>query len=83
MLTRNYIVRIYAQSPYLDGNVTTERDSFHFGREKDMAFPIGRSDIEKRIANIARDAFKDVVQVRYEKKRKQLESYAGTRLFML
>lgn len=78
---RNYIVRFYVQGKYLDANVTTERDSFNFGKDSDAIYPVSGSDIDLRIAEIARDEFRDDVTVRFAKKKERVEKYAAENIW--
>jgi hypothetical protein len=72
---RNYIVKAYVFSSYLDRNVSLERGGFEFKMENDVLFGISQVDIEKRAAIIARDAVGSDIAIRQEKKRERVQSY--------
>jgi hypothetical protein len=72
---RNYIVKAYVFSPYLDQNVSLERGGFEFQMENDLLFGISQVQIESRSANIAKDAVGSDIAVRQEKKRERIQSY--------
>ena len=72
---RNYIIKAYVFSSYLDRNVSLERGGFEFSMETDLLFGISQSDIEKNAANIARSAVSEDMMLRQEKKRERVQSY--------
>jgi hypothetical protein len=72
---RNYIVRAYVFSSYLDHNVSLERGGFEFQMENDIQHGISQADIERHAANIAKDAIGSEIKVRQEKKRERVQSY--------
>lgn len=72
---RNYIVKAYVFSPYLDRNVSLERGGFEFQMEKDLFFGISQVEIESSSANIAKDAVGSDIAIRQEKKRDRVQSY--------
>lgn len=72
---RNYIVKAYVFSPYLDRNVSLERGEFEFQRESDVLLGISQDDIESRSAAIAKDAVGSDIAVRQEKKKERVQSY--------
>ncbi|MCK4235933.1 MAG: sensor histidine kinase, partial [Candidatus Krumholzibacteria bacterium] len=72
---RNYIVKAYVFSRYLDQNVSLERGGFEFQMENDLLLGISQVDIESRSANIAKDAVGSNIAVRQEKKRERVQSY--------
>ena len=73
--TKNFTIKVYVQGEYLDENVNTERDSFAFGKEKDILFDISERDIYKEAALIAKDLFKDDIEKRFKEKKKKVEHY--------
>lgn len=75
---QNYIVHYYIQGDYLDEEVTTERDNYNFAIKTDnlSLYPATSEDIERVVANIAKDKFGDEVQVRFNNKKHKVESYA-------
>lgn len=72
---RNYIVKAYVFSPYLDRNVSLERGEFEFQMESDVLLGISQIDIESRSASIAKDAVGSDIAIRQEKKRERVQSY--------
>ena len=72
---RNYIVKAYVFGLYLDQNVSLERGGFEFAMENDLIHGIAQSDVEKRTAEIARDAVDSEMRSRKEKKRERVQSY--------
>lgn len=76
--TRNYIVHFYVQGDYLNEQVTTERDGFNFDDLPDSMglFPVGKLDIERAMANVAKEKFGEEVRTRFENKKEKIESYA-------
>ena len=75
---RNYIVKAYVFGPYLDANVSLERGGFEFPKDVDLHFPVSQTDIEKAAAQIGRDALGQAVQVRQEKKQRDVLDYVET-----
>lgn len=72
---RNFIVKAYVFSPYLDRNVSLERGEFEFKMESDVLLGISQADIEYQAANISKDAVGSDIAVRQEKKRERVQSY--------
>lgn len=72
---RNYIVKAYVFSSYLNQNVSLERGGFEFQMENDLLFGISQGQIEIRSADIAKDAIGPDIAVRQEKKRERIKSY--------
>ena len=72
---RNYIVKAYVFSSYLNQYVSLERGGFEFQMENDLLLGISQVQIESRSANIAKDAIGSDIAVRQEKKRTRIKSY--------
>lgn len=73
---KNYIIKAYVQGGYLDENVDVERESFNFEKEKSSPFyEFSQSDIESKVAEIAKQIFSDEVVSREEKKKKAIREY--------
>lgn len=72
---RNYIVKAYVFSTYLDQNVSLERGGFEFQMENDVLFGISQVEIESWSANIAKDAVGSDVAIRQEKKIERVQAY--------
>jgi Histidine kinase-, DNA gyrase B-, and HSP90-like ATPase len=72
---RNYIVKAYVFSPYLDRNVSLERGGFEFQMEDDLLQGVSQVDIEKQSARIAKDAVGLEILVRQDRKKERIQSY--------
>lgn len=72
---KNYIVRAYVFSPYLDRYVSLERGGFEFQMENDLQNGISQVDIERHSAMIAKEAVGLDIRGRQEKKRERVQSY--------
>lgn len=72
---RNYIIKAYVFSPYLDQHVSLERGEFEFLMENDIFLGISQAEIESRSANIAKNAVGSDIVARQEKKRARVQSY--------
>jgi hypothetical protein len=76
---RNYIVKAYVFSSYLDRNVSLERVGFEFEMENDVIYGISQVDIEKKVADIAKKAVGTEILVRQERKREAVQSYVDSK----
>lgn len=72
---RNYIIKAYIFSPYLDRNVSLERGGFEFAMENDLLLGIGQTEIERNAAIIAKDAMGTYISLRQEKKKERVQAY--------
>lgn len=72
---KNYIIKAYVFSKYLDDNVALERGEFNFKRESDLIFGISQNQVESRAAQIAKAAVGDEILTRQEKKKARVQSY--------
>ena len=72
---RNYIVKAYVFSDYLDNSVSLERGGFEFGKRSDMLHPVGQEDVEGKAAEITRIAVGEEITVRQEKKLQRVKAY--------
>jgi hypothetical protein len=72
---RNYIIKSYVFSSYLDRNVSLERGGFEFSTERDLFYGIGQYEIEKATAEITRNAVGVEITSRQEKKRDLVKTY--------
>jgi len=72
---RNYIVKAYVFSSFLDATVSLERGDFRFQKNNDLEFGISESDIEKEAARIAQSAIGTEIATRQDKKRDRVFSY--------
>ena len=72
---RNYIIKAYVFSPYLDRNVSLERGGFEFQMERDLLLGIAQGEIESDAALIAKEAMGPDIINRQEKKRECVQTY--------
>jgi hypothetical protein len=72
---RNYVIKAYVFSQYLDQHVSLERGGFEFEMENDLFFGISQFDIESKAAIIAKEAVGSDIKYRQEKKRERFQSY--------
>ena len=72
---RNYIIKAYVFSSYLDSNVSLERGGFEFAMENEALLGISQSMIDKSAAKIAREAVGNDITLRQEKKKTRVQSY--------
>ncbi|WP_428409074.1 ATP-binding protein [Hyphococcus sp.] len=75
---RNYIIKAYVSSPFLDSNVSLERGGFEFPNDEDLMHPTSQTEIEQTAAALARDALGDTITARQEKKRQRVQNYVET-----
>lgn len=78
---RNYIIKAYVFSNYLDKNVSVERGGFNFKKEPDgntdLCGEITQFDIESNAAKLAKSIFNDEVSTRSEKKIAAIQQYVS------
>ena len=74
-IEKNYIVKAYVFSEYLDDNVSLERGGFEFQKDNDLILGISQSDIENAAAQIAREAVGDDIVARQERKVARVYAY--------
>lgn len=72
---KNYVIKAYVFGKYLDDNVAFERGGFDFQKENDLVLGISQSEIETKVANIAKEAVGSDVTARQEKKVERVNSY--------
>ncbi|ALC17790.1 hypothetical protein DSOUD_3064 [Desulfuromonas soudanensis] len=72
---RNYIVKAYVFSPYLDRNVSLERGGFEFQMESDLTLGIGQTQIEHDTALIARETMGADITFRQQRKKERVQTY--------
>ena len=72
---RNYIIKAYVFSPYLDRHVSLERGGFEFAMENELFLGIAQIDIEKAAADIAQEAVGSDIALRQERKRERVQTY--------
>lgn len=77
-ISRNYIIRSYVLSDYLDVNVSTEREGFDFDKNNsDIYYPFSQVEIERSASELTRNVFGDDVSTRIEKKTKRIKEYVN------
>ena len=74
---QKYILRYYVYGEYLDENVNNERTDFYFADSPNLEYPIGKHDIESKIAEEAKRKMKSEVTTRFEKKKEAFRQYAN------
>ena len=75
---RNYIIKTYILGKYLDENVSLEREAFDFPKDsKDIYFPFGQADIERKASEISKESFGEDVQIRVQKKTELIRNYVN------
>lgn len=76
---KNYVVKTYILGDYLDLNVSVERESFNFGKDKpDQYYPLTQLAIEQESANVTKKIFDEDVKTRALKKAKRINEYVST-----
>lgn len=67
-----FIVKAYVTGDYLDVHVDRERVSFRFGKRSDGVYPIGRIDIESKVAEILKEKYSKEFTTERRKKEEKL-----------
>jgi len=76
---RNYIIKTYVFSPYLNSHVSLERGDFTFQKDNDMFHGISQTDIETRASEITKEAIIDEISLRQNKKQARINTYIEER----
>lgn len=79
IVDKNFTLKVYVFGRFLDKFVSLERGGFEFQKENDAIYGISQSDIEKRAADLAKEAVNSEVQARFEKKVKKVNDYVKER----
>lgn len=75
-IRKNYIVKVYVVGSYLNDNVSIERETFNFEKDKySDLYPYSQTDIEKGAADKVRELFNNEVKVREGKKVSRITEY--------
>lgn len=74
---KNYIIKTYVFSEYLDNNVSLERVGFNFPNHSDLFNPISQENVELKAAEITKRLLMDDFSSRFEKKSKRVEQYVN------
>ncbi len=78
LVKKNYIIKTYVLGGYLDKNVSLERESFNFDKEKaDVLYIFSQSEIEWSAAKATKEVFNSEVKLRIEKKQKRIFQYVN------
>lgn len=73
---RNFIIKAYVLSEYLDNNVDLARLSFRFGKsDTKLLFPFSQEDIEKKVSEIIESEFNNELTPRQEKKKAMVKNF--------
>lgn len=72
---RNYVIKTYVFSDYLNSHVSLERGGFEFQKENDALYGISQSQIERSAADLTAEAVSSEVLTRQKRKALQVESY--------
>jgi hypothetical protein len=76
VIRKNYIIKVYVIGKYLDDNVSLERETFNFDKEKrDKLYEFSQTDIEIGAADVVRNEFVNEVKVREGKKVAKILEY--------
>jgi hypothetical protein len=75
---RNYVVKTYVFSDYLNEHVSLERGGFEFQKDNDALFGISQTQIEREAAELTRLAIASEVASRQERKAAQVATYVET-----
>ena len=74
---KNYIIKAYVFSEYLDDNVSLERGGFEFQIDNDLLLGVSQSDIESAAARIATEAVGEDIVARQERKVERVRAYVN------
>jgi hypothetical protein len=72
---RNYIVKAYVFSSFLDRHVSLERGSFDLDSAGEALYGFGQTDIEQSAAEIAKEALGTDITIRQQKKKENVQAY--------
>lgn len=75
---RNFIIKTYVMSNYLDENVSLERVGFYFQNESNLYYSISQANIETKAAEITKQSLLDEFTTRFEKKQTIITNYVDT-----
>jgi hypothetical protein len=74
-ISRNYIIKTYVFSDYLDEHVSLERGAFDFVKNSDLLNGISQEEIEARAAMITKDSVIEDISSRQDKKIAHIKEY--------
>ncbi len=73
--TRNFILKVYVFSCFLDENVSLERGNFDFSKESDLQYGISQVQIEEQAVKTAHEVVCEEVNKRTSKKQRLVVGY--------
>ena len=73
--SRNFILKAYVFSDFLDRRVSIERGSFDLAPTDDDLFAIQQDQIEEAAAEIAKSALGEEITTRQDRKKKKIQAY--------
>ena len=73
--TRNFILKVYVFSCFLDDNVSLERGNFDFSKESDLQYGISQVQIEEQAVKTAHEVVCEEVDKRTSKKQRLVVDY--------
>lgn len=73
--TKNFIIKVYVFSCFLDEHVSLERGNFDFSKDSDLQFGISQTQIEEQAALAAKEVVSEEVTERSTKKKKLVVDY--------
>lgn len=72
---KNYIIKTYVFSDYLDKHVSLERMGFEFQKASDVIFGISQDEIESKAAELTKESVIEEISVRQDKKTALVNDY--------
>jgi len=72
---KNFIVKAYVFSEYLNEHVSYERGGFEFHNDNDLIYGISQIEIEKAASKIAKNALGEEIAARQQKKMDRIATY--------
>lgn len=76
---RNYIIKAYVFSEYLDRHVLLERGAFSFSKDNDLLYGISQTQIEKAASDVAQRAVGSEISERQVRKAERIKNYVETK----
>ncbi|MBU2894946.1 ATP-binding protein [Colwellia sp. D2M02] len=73
--TRNFILKVYVFSSFLDEHVSLERGNFDFHKDHDLQYGISQSQIEEQAVKTAHEVVSEEVDERTSKKQRLVVDY--------
>lgn len=73
--SKNFVIKVYVISDYLDKNVCLERGGFKFSKTRNTFYDIGQTEIEAEASKLAKKAVISDVNSRSTKKEEKVKEY--------